>query len=215
MKIYNIVIFVSLISLSSQVAEDDTLAQKVFLKSEHQAIEFRKKLKDVRLVDPIEMNEVFYEIVTKQTPNLYLETNKYKNGLINILYAKDIERDLCTNQDVFRVLYNLCIDDYIDVVDTIYSLYKRNLVKFEDLNASIDVDFNMSNQLGKKYQNKKVRIVLSRILEDIRTLKVLDEDRKQELKEEIEKILSGELWEKELKLDEIVRPPFLKQIDCD
>ena len=69
---------------------------------------------------------------------------------------KKIIRDYATNQDVYRILDNLCIDDYVEVLDSVYSFYKLKQVKFDDLYSAVIQDFNMSNQLARNYKNDKI-----------------------------------------------------------
>jgi|GEM_PF-2959056 len=194
---------------------DDSLARQLFSKAEQKSIEFRKKTYKLRFVDPIEMNNVFYRIVIKESPELYTDTRKYKIGLINILKDTKINRDDETNQDVFRILDNLCIEDYVDVIDSVYSFHKQKQVKFGDLYDAVLQDFNMSNQLARKYKNEKLQILLTQMLQDIKTGKLLVETPPFGFKEEIENLLSGKSWENELKEIEKIQPPLLKQENCD
>ena len=200
---------------ASNNIKDDSLARQLFIKAEQKAIEFRRKTDKLRFVDPIEMNEVFYKIVNNESPELYVETRKYKIGLLNILKDKKIKRDDATNQDVYRILDNLCIEDYVEVMDSVYSFYKQKQVKFDDLYSTVIQDFNMSNQLARNYKNDKLQILLTRILQDIKTGKLLIETPPFGFREEIENLLSGNSWEKELKETEKIQPPLLKQENCN
>ncbi len=190
--------------------KNDSIARQLFVKSERKALEFRKSKMNLRFVDPIEMNEVFYKIVVKESPALYSNTSKYKNGLLNILKDKKIKRDYETNQDIFRILVNLCVEDYVDVVDSVYSFYKQKQVSFSDFYNAVIPDFNMSNQFVRSYKNEKLQILLTQILQDIKTGKLLVVTPPYGFQEEIENLLSGKLWENELKKDEKIQPPLLK-----
>jgi hypothetical protein len=200
---------------ASNIINDDSLARQLFIKAERKAIEFRKKTDKMRFVDPIEMNEVFYRIVMQESPELYTDTRKYKIGLINILKDKNIQRDDKTNQDIFRILDNLCIEDYVDVIDSVYSFHKQKQVKFEVLYDAVLQDFNMSNQLERNFKNEKLQILLTQILRDLKTGKLLVETPQLGFKEEIENLLSGKSWENDLKWLGKTKPLLLKQQKCD
>jgi hypothetical protein len=195
--------------------KDDTIARQLFIKAEQKAIEFRKGTYELRFVDPIEMNEVFYKIVIKESPELYTDTQKYKNGLIKILKDKSIIRDDETNRDVFRILSNLCIEDYVDVIDSVYSFHMQKQVEFEDLYDAVFQDFNLSNQVGKKFDNERLQVQLTQILQDIKTRKLLVVSPPYGFQEGIEDLLSGKLWKDELKEFEKIQPPLLNQKNCD
>jgi hypothetical protein len=200
---------------ASNIIKDDSLARQLFVKAEQKSIEFRKKNYKLRFVDPIEMNEVFYRIVMKESPELYTDTRKYKIGLLNILKDKTIKRDDETNRDVFRILDNLCIDDYVEVIDSVYSFCRMKQVEFVDLYNAVSQDFNMSNQLERNYNNEKLQILLTKILQDIKTGKLLVETPPFSFKEEIENLLSGKSWENDLKWLGKTQPLLLKQQNCD
>jgi len=210
-----ILIFSCFQLVASNIIKDDSLARQLFVKAEQKSIEFRKKNYKLRFVDPIEMNEVFYRIVMKESPELYTDTRKYKIGLLNILKDKTIKRDDETNRDVFRILDNLCIDDYVEVIDSVYSFYRMKQVEFEDLDNAVTQDFNMSNQLERNYKNEKLQILLTKILQDIKTGKLLVETPPFSFKEEIENLLSGKSWENDLKWLGKTQPLLLKQQNCD
>ena len=196
---------------ASNIIKEDSIAVQLFIKSEQKAMEFRNKTMKMRFVDPIELNNVFYNIVMKESPELYTDTRKYKIGLLNILKDRKIKKDGNTNLDVFRILDNLCIDDYVDVIDSVYSFYKQKQVTFDDLDYAIAQDFNMSIQVAKKYKNEKLQQLLSQILQDIKTGNLLVVTTPYGFQEEIENLLSGKSWED---LIEHVTP-LLKQKNCD
>ena len=195
--------------------KEDSIAKQLFVEAEKKAIEFRKKTLHIRFVDGIEMNELFYKVVMKESPALYNDTHKYKNGLLDILKDKKIRRDATTNQDVFRILYNLCVDDYVDVIDSVYSFYKHKQVKFDDLYDAIVIDFNMSNLVAKKYKNERLQRLLLQIQQDIKTGKLSVVTPPFGFQEEIENLISGKLWEDELKEDVKIHPSLLKQSGCN
>ena len=194
--------------------EDDIVTRQLFMKAELKAIKFRKKTYPLRFVDPIEMNDVFYNIVKRESPALYSDTPKYTLGLLNILKDKSIKSDEATNQDVFRILDNLCIDDYVEVIDSVYSFYKQKQVTFSDLEFALFQDFNISNQVAKNYKNETLQTLLKHMLQELQTGKFLIETSQLGLKEEIEELLLGKLWENDLKETAKIQPPLLKQENC-
>ena len=87
-------------------------------------------------------------------------------------------------------------------------------MKFEVLCDAFFQDFNMSNQLARKYKNEKLQILLAQILQDIKTEKLLIETPPFGFQEEIENLMSGKTWENDLKKTEKTQPPLLKLENC-
>jgi hypothetical protein len=218
MKKYKPLLVLVIVLVSSQLnankKEDFQTTKQLFLKCEQKIDKFDNTIGKKRFVDPLEENEVFYVIVMKTAPTLYTETKLYKTDLINLFVDADIKKNKGASYNILRVLDNLCIEDYVDVIDSVYTFYKRKQVSFEILDMAIGQDFNMSNQVAKKYKNEKLQIILTEILNDIKSGKLTVTTPPYGFQETIEKILSGKEWQE---LEEIkkIQPPLLKQKECD
>ena len=210
------IIVILLISsqLNANKKEDFQTVKQLFLNCQHKIDKFDNTTGKKRFVDPIEENEVFYEIVMKTAPTLYTQTELYKVELINLFVDADIKKYRSAKYNILRLLDNLCIEDYVDVIDSVYAFHKRNQVSFEILDMAIGQDFNMSNQVAKKYKNEKLQILLTEILNDIKSGKLKVRTPPYGFQETIENILSGKEW---IEVDEIgkTQPPLLKQKECD
>lgn len=210
--------FISLVCLkihaNNSKINNDSVARQLFIKSEKVAIPNRSKIEKMRFMDPIERNILFFKIVRKESPDLIDNTNKYKYSLINLFTDKSIRKDGYSNLDICNILSNLCIDDYIDVTDSIYTLVKRNKLDFEILNCMIEQDFNVSNELAKKYENFKSIQFLKKLTNEIEQGKYILPKKNNDFVKFINSILSGEEWRHFIKDAETIQPPIFNHKDC-
>ena len=193
---------------------EDSIARQLFVKSEKIAIRSRAKIEKMRFLDPIERNILFFKIVRSESPDLINNTFKYKFSLINLLSDKKIQKDSYSDFDIVNILSNLCIDDYIEVTDSVYTLAKKNKLKFDILENMVIQDFNVSNQLARSYRNPKLKLFLKKILIDIESGKFILPKKNNDFIEFVNKLISGEEWEKELKEINRINPPLLNPKDC-
>lgn len=215
------ILFVSLVLFCSNLYANDSISLKInrtdrlFLISEKKAIEYRRKVdKKNVFVDPDELNKNIYNIFIKNSPELYSNTRIHKVGLIRILIDKNIQKDYYTNLDIVFILYNLCIEDYIEIIDTTYSLYKKHLVKFKDWRLIVDQDYYISINLASNYKNPRLQKILTQIKNDIESGMVTIPHNNYGFIKEINKLISGEAWENNLRKDVEVSPPMLNPKDC-
>lgn len=190
------------------------IAKELFVKSESIAIKNRAKIAKNRFLDPIGNNELFYKIVKRETPDLINNTSKYKFGLMKLLEDKTIKKDWYTEFDIVNLLCNLCLEDYIDIIDSVRILVIKNQLKFEILEHIVIQDFNLTNLLARNYQNTKLKELLKQIKQDIKFGKIVIPTNNFGFMEELNKLESGETWENDLKQDEIKHPPLLNPKNC-
>lgn len=193
---------------------EDSVARQLFVKSEKIAIRNRAKTEKMRFLDPVERDILFYKIVRSESPDLLDYTNKYKFSLINLLIDKTIKKDDYSDFDIVNVLYNLCIDDYIKAMDSVYSLVKKNKLKFDILERMIIQDFNVSNQLANNYRNPKLQQFIYRLLQEIKSGDFIIPKKNYDFIESVNKLISGEELVKGLKEKEIIYPPLLNSKNC-
>lgn len=218
MKKYKPVLVLVMVLVASQLnankKNDFQTAKELFLNCQHKIEKFDNTTGRYRFVDPIEENEVFYGIVMKTAPTLYTQTKLFKSELINLLVDPYIKKHESAKFNILRVLDNLCIEDYVDVIDSVYTFYKRKQVSFDFLDMTIGQDFNMSNQVARQYKNEKLQKILNKIQSDIKSGNLKVTTPPYGFQETIEKILSGKEWH-ELEEIEKTQPPLLKLKDCN
>lgn len=182
----------------------------LFQKSETSILEHRK---EGTFEDPLGRVHFLYKTVRKESPELFEQTNQYKNFLLRILVDKTIEKDEYTDYDVVCILCNLCLDDYIEVMDTAYSLLKNKKINFNIFEYIIFQDFNMSNQVAQNYKNEKLQIFLNRLLLDQQFLQDIAQEH-PDFNSQLKDLISGKLWDNELKEINQIQPPILKHDNC-
>ena len=188
----------------------DSIARQLFVKSEQIAMRNRAKIEKMRFLDPVERNSLFFKIVQSESPDLINQTNKYKFGLISLLSDETIIKDDYTNFDIVNILYNLCIDDYVVAMDSVYSLVKANKLKFDILETMVIQDFNVSRQLVLNYQNPKVQQFMYKILHEIETGVYVISKENYDFVESVKKLISGKDWDIDFKKFE----PLLNSKKC-
>ena len=167
----------------------------LFCKAENKAIAYRKDLAKKNIfVDPLVVNSYTYNIFKKTSPELLDNTNLYIDSLLSLFNNKLIPRDYYTDFDILLILYNLCIDDYIVVINKVYELYKKKAIVFNILENVIIQEMNLSNLIIKNYQNNELRKILSNILSDIQTGKIVLPNNSNHFIDDLKDILSGKSW---------------------
>jgi hypothetical protein len=104
----------------------------LFANAEKNAIKQRKEFdKKGVFMDPLGINSCTYNILKKTSPELLDNTNVYIDSLLSLFNNKLIPRDYYTDFDIIVILSNLCIDDYIIVINKVYLLYTNKKIKFK------------------------------------------------------------------------------------
>ena len=116
--------------------------------------------------DPLGRIDYFFKTVKTVAPQLLTDTKLYKDDLLNLLTNKTFQKKHFTNEGIVFVLYNLPIDDYVDVLDSALSLYQN-----EKINQSIFELFIFQNEIAsvsvaKNYKKEKLQVFLNKLLDD-------------------------------------------------
>lgn len=75
--------------------------------------------------DPLSRTWYFFNTVKAIAPQLLTDTKLYKTEVFNILTDTSFQKNKFTNYDVIYILYNLPVDDYVDLLSSVTSLYKK------------------------------------------------------------------------------------------
>lgn len=116
--------------------------------------------------DPLGRVNYLFEAITRVAPKLLSETNSYKNGLLHLLADSSFQKKEYSDLDIIYILYNLQIDDYVDLLEHALSFYKQNNIDQSIFENLIFQDFNVSNSLAKNYRNPKLQVFLEELLKD-------------------------------------------------
>jgi len=181
-----------------------------FLRSEKIVMAHRKR--NFIKSDPITEYKFWLKTFTKYSPEMLKKTNLYSVHLIKMLTDKSIKKDNVFNRDVIMLLYNLCVEEYSVVLQSLYKNYRENTLDFSILSLAIDQDITFNNLVAAKYKNQRIRSILTEIMWD-KKLSTLENGI--DLKNRIKDILSGKVWTEEAQEMEIIQPPIMNSKECD
>ena len=144
--------------------------------------------------DPLGRIDYFFKTVKTVAPQLLTDTKLYKNDLINLLTDKSFHKNIFTDNNIVFVLYNLPIDDYVDVLDSALSLYQN-----EKINQSIFELFIFQNEIAsvsvaKNFKNEKLQVFLNKLLDDLSLIRKVELQNKH-FRKSILDLKSGLDWE--------------------
>ena len=144
--------------------------------------------------DPLGRIDYFFKTVKTVAPQLLTDTKLYKNDLLNLLTDKSFHKNIFTDNNIVFVLYNLPIDDYVDVLDSALSLYQN-----EKINQSIFELFIFQNEIAsvsvaKNFKNEKLQVFLNKLLDDQSLIRKVELQNKH-FRKSILDLKSGLDWE--------------------
>jgi hypothetical protein len=123
--------------------------------------------------------------------------------------------------DIKYLLYNTTIEEYVDILDDVYRMYKQGIIDYEMFNFFLFQDYNVSNSVAKNYQNEKLIDFFDMLLLDEELINLYPEWSMASIKESILNLLKGNSWHGKgegygLKRLSEIQPPILDtlQIDC-
>ncbi|MEA4887375.1 MAG: hypothetical protein VB063_11920 [Bacteroides graminisolvens] len=144
--------------------------------------------------DPLGRIDFFFKTVKTVAPQLLTDTKLYKDDLLNLLTNKTFQKKHFTNEGIVFVLYNLPIDDYVDVLDSALSLYQN-----EKINQSIFELFIFQNEIAsvsvaKNFKKEKLQVFLNKLLDDQSLIRKVELQNKH-FRKSILNLKSGLDWE--------------------
>jgi hypothetical protein len=168
---------------------------ELFLKFESKVQEIRAKNKsDNVFISPADEPVIFENTLNEQAPDLITNTHLYYRFLVEILLDKLIKKNPEFNLDIVRILYHLCIDEYVSAAERIYQGYLQQKVDLEVLfNCLITSEDHYSNIVVLNYQSKKLQLFLGEILSNDELVKNMEVNY-QYFSSSIKMIISGELY---------------------
>lgn len=144
--------------------------------------------------DPLGRIDYFFKTVKTVAPQLLTDTKLYKDDLLNLLTDKTFHKNLFTDDDIVFVLYNLPIDDYVDILNTVLYMYKKGDINQEIFECFIFQDFNVSNSIAKSFKNEKLQAFLNKLLNE-NNLIIEAESQNKYFRRSILNLKSGMAWE--------------------
>ncbi len=140
----------------------------------------------------------FFEVVKTVAPHFLTDTKLYKDDILSLLTDKSFKRYHSIDYDIPYLLYNLPIDDYIDLLQSVVVLFKNGDIDQELFERFIFPDDFVSISLYKNYQNEKLQLFLNNLLNDeelIAKVKILKPYQNSPFSERILYLKNGTMWE--------------------
>jgi hypothetical protein len=151
------------LAAQNQCLKQNYYAEEGFLAAEEYALVERAKIEKQGFLDPVTNSELFLIATEKKSPELLKNTDAYRFELLSLLKDKAINSNEYTNNDLTILLYNLCLDNYIAIIDSVCQSVIKEEIAFSVLNNLIFQDMNLSNQLILNYDNVKVKHILEKV----------------------------------------------------
>ncbi|WP_448787947.1 hypothetical protein [Bacteroides graminisolvens] len=140
----------------------------------------------------------FFKVVNTVAPQFLTDTKLYKDDILNLLTDKSFKRYDLIDYDIPYLLYNLHIDDYVDLLYSVVPLFKNGDIDQEIFERFIFPDDFVSTSLYQNYQNEKLQLFLNNLLKDqdlISKVKILKPYQLSSFSERIYRLKNGTMWE--------------------
>ena len=140
----------------------------------------------------------FFKVVKTVAPHFLTDTKLYKDDILSLLTDKSFKKYDLIDYDIPYLLYNLPIDDYIDLLQSVVVLFKNGDIDQELFERFIFPDDFVSISLYKNYQNEKLQLFLNNLLNDeelIAKVKILKPYQNNPFSERILYLKNGTMWE--------------------
>ena len=140
----------------------------------------------------------FFKVVNTVAPQFLTDTKLYKDDILNLLTDKSFKRYDLIDYDIPYLLYNLHIDDYVDLLYSVVPLFKNGDIDQNLFERFIFPDDFVSTSLYKNYQNEKLQLFLNNLLEDqdlISKVKIQKPYQNDSFSERILSLKNGTMWE--------------------
>ena len=140
----------------------------------------------------------FFKVVNTVAPQFLTDTKLYKDDILNLLTDKSFKKYDLIDYDIPYLLYNLHIDDYVDLLYSVVPLFKNGDIDQNLFERFIFPDDFVSTSLYKNYQNDKLQLFLNNLLKDldlITKVKIQEPDQDLSFSERIYRLKNGTIWE--------------------
>lgn len=181
---------------AQNINKDSCTGIRLFLKFENKIENVRKKNNQLKkFISPVDEAIIFESILEKEAPKLINNIQAYCNFLVNILSNKQMKKGNEYDLDLVKILYHLCIDDYITAVDTIYNHYRENKINLNVLlNSIITFEGHYSNIIALNYSSRKLQLLFEKLLNDTLLIKTVEKNNKN-FSSTLKAIQSGVIYE--------------------
>ncbi|MBK8720814.1 MAG: hypothetical protein IPL95_00575 [Saprospiraceae bacterium] len=127
------------ICLQKKQKHCDTSTLKLFVKVDKAVWKIRNYNIQSRIfITPDVEAKQFYDTIMTIAPTFYTETLKHKETLVNMLLFSNNLIGFESRMNIVRLLYNLCFEEYLDVIRQVnqnYKSYSKNRIILENLLA--------------------------------------------------------------------------------
>ena len=140
----------------------------------------------------------FFKVVNTVAPQFLTDTKLYKDDILNLLTDKSFKRYDLIDYDIPYLLYNLHIDDYVDLLYSVVPLFKNGDIDQNLFERFIFPDDFVSTSLYQNYQNEKLQLFLNNLLKDqdlISKVKIQKPYQNDSFSERILSLKNGTMWE--------------------
>ena len=196
-----IIIFVAFIIQNQilhaqNINKDSCTGIRLFLKFENKIENVRKKNNQLKkFISPVDEAIIFESILKKEASELINNTKAYANFLVNIISNKQMKKGNEYDLDLVKIIYHLCIDDYITAVDTIYNRHRASKINLNVLLKSIiTFEGHYSNIIALNYSSKKLQLLFEKLLNDTLLIKTVEKNNKN-FSSTLKAIQSGVIYE--------------------
>lgn len=146
------------------------------------------------LEEPIGRAEYFFKIVKKTAPQLLTDTKSYKDEILSLLTDSTFKKNDSTDYDIAYILYNLPTSDYVDLLNSVTSLYKSGNIDQYTFELFIFPHDFISNSFYKNYKNEKRWYFLTNLMEDNEII-IKAQVQNKHFKKALRDLRDGTTWE--------------------
>lgn len=116
--------------------------------------------------DPVGRVKYLFKVVKNVAPQFITETKLYKDEILKLLTDTTFQKYKFIDEDIAYILYNLPIEDYVDLLNSVLVLFKNGNINQNIFELFIFQDDFVSISVCKNYRNNKLQIFLKQLLED-------------------------------------------------
>lgn len=143
--------------------------------------------------DPLGRISYLFKVIKEVALIFLSDTKSYKFELLNLLIDFSFQKNIYTDLDIIYILYNLQIDDYVDILDCALTLYRQDDIDQNVFESFIFQDFNVSNSVAKNYRNEKLQVFFDNLLKDKGLISKIELQNKT-FQQAIWDLKSGTIW---------------------
>jgi len=144
--------------------------------------------------DPWGRIATYFKTIQKIAPQLLCNTYQYKDELLSILTDSTFKKNYFTDADVEYLLCNTSIEEYVDILNDVYRMYKQNLIDVQRFDSFLFQNIHVSDSVVKNYLNEKLIDFLNMLLQDEELINLYPECGSASIKEFILRTLNGDMW---------------------